>query len=79
MVQAAPPPAPLSTRSATRKAIFDHVVLKDVMGFEDDDLLTKALDSAGIASVPDLLVLTDEQIDNLEVVPAFQYLPTGTS
>ena len=45
--------------------MFDHVV-KDVMGFEDDDLLVKALDSAGIASIPDLLVLTDDQIDNLD-------------
>ena len=45
--------------------MFDHVI-KDVMGFEDDDLLVKALDSAGIASIPDLLVLTDGQIDNLD-------------
>ena len=66
MVQAAAAPnPPPSTRSATRKAVFDHVI-KDVMGFEDGDLLVKALDSAGIATVPDLLVLTDDQIDNLD-------------
>ena len=40
-------------------------LLKDVMGLDDDDLLVKALDSAGIKTVPDLLTLTDEQIDNL--------------
>lgn len=60
---AAPNPPP-STRSATRKAIFDRV-MKDVIGFGDDDLLVKALDNAGVVSVPDLLALTDGQIDTL--------------
>ena len=60
-----PPTAPPSTRSATRKATFDFV-LKDVMGFEDDDLLVKALDNEGVDSVHDLLTLTDDQIDQVE-------------
>ena len=61
------PAAPPSTRSATRKATFDRV-LKDVMGIDDDDFLIKALDNEGIDSVPDLLTLTDDQIDNLAYV-----------
>ena len=40
-------------------------LLKEVMGLDDNDLLVKALDAAGIRAVPDLLILTDEQIDTL--------------
>jgi hypothetical protein len=57
----APNPPP-STRSATRKATLDRL-LKDVWGIDDDDLLIKALDGSGIKTVPDLLTLTDDQID----------------
>ena len=35
------------------------------MGLDDDDLLVKALDGVGFKAVPDLLILTDDQIDNL--------------
>ena len=50
------------TRSQARKATFDRVV-KGVMEIEDDDLLLKALDNAGLDSVADLITLTDPQID----------------
>jgi hypothetical protein len=57
------PPGPPSTRSATKKA-FDRV-MKDVLGFDDDDLLMKALDGDGFDSLHDVLTLTDDQIDAL--------------
>ena len=58
-------PAPhTTTRSQARKATFDRVV-KGVMEIVDDDLLLKALDSAGMDSVADLITLTDAQIDAL--------------
>jgi len=56
-----PPP---STRSSTKKATFDRV-LKQVIGIPDDDFLLKALDNDGLDSIPDLLTLTDDQIDAL--------------
>ncbi len=47
-----------------RKATFDRVI-KEVMGIVDHDLLLKALDNDDLDSVPDLLTLTDGQIDAL--------------
>jgi hypothetical protein len=55
---------PLSTRSATRKATFDHV-LKDVVGVPDGDLLLKALDGIGCDNVIDLITLGPRDIENL--------------
>ena len=52
------------TRSHVRKVTFDDVV-KGVMEIEDNDLLLKALDNAGLDSVADLITLTDPQIDAL--------------
>ena len=49
----------------TKKALFDRIT-KEVMDIADDDLLMKALDSAGLDAVSDLLTpLSDEQIDSL--------------
>ena len=52
------------TRSQARKATFDRVV-KGVMEIDQDDLLLKALDNAGLDTVADLIMLTDPQIDAL--------------
>jgi len=48
----------------TKKALFDRIT-KEVMDIADDDLLMKALDSAGLDAVSDLLTLSDKQIDSL--------------
>jgi hypothetical protein len=56
------PPSPI--RSFMERATFDYVV-REVLGIADDDLLLKALDGNGIASLPDLITLSDDQIDTL--------------
>ena len=48
-----PLPTP-TTRSKARKAILDRI-LKEVIGYDDDDPMIKALDDAGIKEMPDLL------------------------
>ncbi len=48
----------------TKKALFDRIT-KEVMDIADDNLLMKALNSAGLDAVSDLLTLSDEQIDSL--------------
>jgi hypothetical protein len=55
---------PSLNRKAAKKAILDHV-LKGVLGFDDDDLLLKALDGNGLDSLPDVVSLSDNQIDSL--------------
>ena len=58
-------PPPLN-RKAVKKAIFDRV-LKGVLGFDDDDLLLKALDGNGVESIADVFSLSDSQIDTLSL------------
>jgi hypothetical protein len=54
----------LLNRKASQKAILDHV-LRDVLGFNHDDLLLKALDGNGLESIGDVVSLSDSQIDTL--------------
>lgn len=60
-----------SKRSWMKRVMFDHVI-QEVLGISDDDLLLKALDGHGtIISLPDLLTMSDSDIDSL-------YLDDGT-
>ena len=70
--------APLN-RKAVMKAIFDRV-LKGVLGFNDDDLLLKALDGNGIVSIADVISLSDSQIDTLSFDhgPASKRIPLAS-
>ena len=49
----------------TKKMLFDRITKEVMDSIADDDLLMKALDSAGLDAVSDLLTLSDEQIDSL--------------
>lgn len=64
VVTGAANPTALLDRKAAQKAIFDHV-LKGVLGFDDGDLLLKALDGNGLESIADVVSLSDSQIESL--------------
>ena len=61
------PEPSVTTRSLARKmSALDHM-LRDVMGFSDDDLMIKAIEANGFRAIEDITTLSDTNIDVLKI------------